>query len=166
MFHNVVLNHIKKRDKVNNYFIDLYLNASNKRVNINQKPFFIDYIIIMIYLFNLFKLCIPFMVELDFETRLIIYDLPMFFGGVEKYNTIVFVLTCIMGIYLHKMLFLITSKKLMVWTQLFEMTRGNVSPLKLGLDITDSVIVNKFISRANFAYKVLNLSIFSYGKLI
>jgi len=75
-------------------------------------------------------------------------------------------LACIFGMDMYRMLFLTKSKKLMVWTQLFEMTRGNVSPLKLGLNITDSVIADKFVSRANFAYKVTNLLIFSYGNLI
>jgi len=92
--------------------------------------------------------------------------LTIFFGGVEKYNTIVFILACIMGINTHRMLYLTKSKKLMAWTKLFEMIRGNVSPLKLGLDLTDRVIVDKFVSRAKFTYKVLNLMILSYGKSI
>jgi len=160
---NIKVDHCKQNLRINNYFIDLYLNDLKKRLNINQKPFFRDYIIIMIYLFHLLKLCVPLLIKLDYQTLIIIYDVPIFFGGIEKYTRIAFILGCFVAIYLHKMLYLTTSKKLMVWTQLFEMTRGNISPLQLGLDINDSIIVHKFIIRVRFVYKIMSISIISYG---
>jgi hypothetical protein len=162
MIHNKVHNHSKRSLKVNNFFIDFYLNDLNRRLN-NNKPFLRDYVIVIILLISILKVLVTLFVELDHETHFILFNVSKFIGGVEKYNTIAFLMACIMGLNLHRMLYLTTSKKLMIWTQLFEMTRGNISPLQLGLDINDSIIVRKFISRARFVYKIASLSIISYG---
>jgi hypothetical protein len=63
-----------------------------------------DYMIV-IYLLNVIKYSVLLLKDFDYETRVLLYDIPMFLGGVQKYNTIVFLLGLLLGVYLHKMLY-------------------------------------------------------------
>jgi hypothetical protein len=100
-----------KLNPVNNYFIDNYLNYLNRKLESYRKHYFIDYIIISIYLFNVFKNILLLFKKFDYETRILVFDVSLFVGGVEKYNKLILLLINIMGIRLNKMLYFTESKK-------------------------------------------------------
>jgi hypothetical protein len=155
-----------KLNPVNNYFIDNYLNYLNRKLESYRKHYFIDYIIISIYLFNVFKNILLLFKKFDYETRILVFDVSLFVGGVEKYNKLILLLINIMGIRLNKILYFTESKKLLNWTQLFEMIRGSIPPSSLGLDMSHREVITKFCKRATLLYRMLNISLLIYSKSI
>jgi hypothetical protein len=146
-------------------FIDDYLKDLNERINEERKPFLKDYIIVVIYLLNVIKYSVLLLKDFDYETRVLLYDIPMFLGGVQKYNTIVFLLASLLGAYLHKMLYLTAdnSKRLFVWTKIFLLSKNYDSSRELGPDVNGFKICDKFISRSSFVYLISDFLHYSYG---
>jgi hypothetical protein len=146
-------------------FIDDYLKDLNERINEKRKPLLKDYIIVVIYLLNVFKYSVLLLNDFDYETRVLLYDIPMFLGGVQKYNTIVFLLGLLLGVYLHKMLYLTAgnSTKLFVWTKIFLLSKNYDSSRKPEPDVSGFKICDKFISRSSFVYRISNFLHYSYG---
>jgi hypothetical protein len=156
---------IKKVYRLFGCFIDDYLKDLNDRINEERKPFLKDYIIVVIYLLNVIKYSVLLIKDFDYETRVLLYDIPMFLGGVQKYNTIVFLLGSLLGPYLHKMLYLTTgnSKKLFDWTKIFLLSKNYDPSRELSPDVNEFKICDKFISRSSFVYWISNLLQYSYG---
>jgi hypothetical protein len=153
----------QNKSQVNNYFIDDYLNQLRKRLENVKNPNFKDYLFVFLYLFNVFKYILLLSVKFDYETRILLYDMSLFLGGVEKYNKIIILLINVMGLSLSQLFYLTQSKELMDWTKLFEMIRGNVPSLKLGFEPKERQVVEKFRDIALNVYKILNISILIYG---
>jgi hypothetical protein len=153
----------QNKSQVNNYFIDDYLNQLRKRLENVENPNFKDYLFVFLYLLNVFKYILLLSVEFDYETRILLYDMSLFLGGVEKYNKIIILLINVMGLSLSQLFYLTQSKELMDWTKLFEMIRGNVPSLKLGFEPKERQVVEKFRNIAFNVYKILNISILIYG---
>jgi hypothetical protein len=84
----------ENKSQVNNYFIDNYLNQLRKRLENVKNPNFKDYLLVLLYLFNVFKYILLLSVKFDYETRILLYDTSLFLGGVEKYNKIIILLIC------------------------------------------------------------------------
>jgi hypothetical protein len=154
----------ENKSQVNNYFIDNYLNQLRKRLENVKNPNFKDNLFVLLYLLNVFKYILLLSVKFDYETRILLYDISLFLGGVEKYNKIIILLINVLGLSLSKMFYLTQSKELMEWTQLFEMIRGNVPSLKLGFEQKERQVVDKFRNIALNVYKILNLSLLIYGQ--
>jgi hypothetical protein len=153
----------QNKSQVNNYLIDDYLNQLRKRLENVKNPNFKDYLFVFLYLFNVFKYILLLSVKFDYETRILLYDMSLFLGGVEKYNKIIILLINVMGLSLSQLFYLTQSKELMDWTKLFEMIRGNVPSLKLGFEPKERQVVEKFRNIAFNVYKILNISILIYG---
>jgi hypothetical protein len=153
----------ENKSPVNNYFVDNYLNQLRARLEAIRNPNFKDYLFVLIYLLNVFKYILLLSVKFDYETRILLYDMSLFLGGVEKYNKIIILLINVMGLSLSQLFYLTQSKELMDWTKLFEMIRGNVPSLKLGFEPKERQVVEKFRDIALNVYKILNISILIYG---
>jgi hypothetical protein len=154
----------ENKSPVNNYFVDNYLNQLRARLEAIRNPNFKDYLFVLIYLLNVFKYILLLSVKFDYETRILLYDMSLFFGGVEKYNKIIILLINVLGLRLSIMFDFTQSKESMEWTQLFEMIRGNIPSLKLGFEPKERQVVDKFRNIALNVYKILNLSLLIYGQ--
>jgi hypothetical protein len=146
-------------------FIDDYLKQLNDRINEERKPFLKDYIIVVIYLLNVIKYTVLLLKDFDYETRVLLYDIPMFLGGIQKYNTVVLLLGSLLGAYLHKMLYLTTdnSKKLFVWTKIFLLSKNYDSSREIGPHVNGFRICDKFNSRSSFVYRISDFLYYIYG---
>ncbi len=154
----------ENKSPVNNYFVDNYLNQLRARLEAIRNPNFKDYLFVLIYLLNVFKCILLLSVKFDYETRILLYDMSLFLGGVEKYNKIIILLINVFGLRLSIMFDFTQSKESMEWTQLFEMIRGNIPSLKLGFEPKERQVVDKFRNIALNVYKILNLSLLIYGQ--
>jgi hypothetical protein len=99
-------------------------------------------------------------IEFDYETRLILFDASIFIGGIEQYNTIICILGCLLGAYVHKFLYLKAPKDL-IWTKLLYLSKEEIPP---NLDTREKLIYEKVFSMSRILYKVLDLAIVSWGK--
>jgi len=153
-------------NKVKYYFINKYLDSLNKRFDPKERllMFVKEYLIMFLYSLQIIKFFVMLFIDLDYSDRLILFDPTLFLGGIEKYNNFIFFSGNIFGAHLHKTLYLTTSKRLLVWTQLIYAVIGSSCPFELGFDLKDRSIKNKFISRSKFTFEVLNLFILIAGK--
>jgi hypothetical protein len=156
-------NEPQNESQVNNYFVDNYLNQLRKRLENVKNHNLKGYLFVLLYLFNVFKYILLLSVKFDYETRILLCDISLFLGGVEKYNKIIILLINVMGLSISKMFSFTQSKELMEWTQLFEMIRGNVPSLELGFEPKEKPVVDKFRNIALNVYKILNISLLIYG---
>jgi len=145
-------------NKLNPYFINRFLDSLNKRLDVKERPLTLvkEYSIMLLYFLITIKFFVMILFEFDYETRLILFDPTLFLGGIEKYNTFIFVWGSIFGTHLHKMLYLTTSKKLLFWTQLIHMVTDSVSPFNLVFDLRDKLIKNKLISHSKLIFQISN----------
>jgi hypothetical protein len=60
-------------------FVDDYLKDLNERINKERKPFLKDYIIVVIYLLNVIKYSVLLLKDFGYETRVLLYDIPMIY---------------------------------------------------------------------------------------
>jgi len=154
-----------ERDQVKSFFINRFLDSLSKRLDASDRPLTLmkEYFILFIYWFIAIKYVIMIFKDLDYETRLIINDPSIWIGGIRQYNNIATLFGCIWGANIHKMLYLTTSTKLLVWTQIIYKTTDSVSPQKLGFINMDQSIQNKLYSRSKIMYKLCDLTILSSG---
>jgi hypothetical protein len=146
--------------KENSYFINYYFNSLNRRLYANKRPLIRDYLIIVLYYIQCLKHFMILFIEFDYEIRLIQFDLSLFIGGIEKYNTIICILGCLLGAYLHKLLYLVSPKDL-IWIKLLYSSKEEIPQ---NVDIREKLIYNKVFSMSRILYKILDLAIVSWGK--
>ena len=101
-------------------------------------------------------------IEFDYETRLILFDISLFFGGIQKYNALIFFLGFLLGTYLHKLLYLVSPKDL-IWIKLLFMCKEEVPH---SFDRRQILINRKLFCRSRIIYKILDLAIVSFGKFL
>ena len=72
----------------------------------------------------------------------------------------------IFALYLRFKFVWTKSANLLLWTQLFQMIRGNVAKENLGLNSSDITIVHKIQNQAKIVYKLFNLLYIICGERI
>ena len=136
----------RQNKKSNNFLIDYYLDGFKKRREKRENKFiiFINYLTLISYLVCLLKFSISFVFNFKYETKLLLFDISKFFGGIQKYNEIILINAVIMGIGLNYKLRLAVTKEIPEWNQLFEITRSKVRPLfwikRTKYDILDNLL--------------------------
>lgn len=148
--------------RVNSYFVNSYLISLNRRLQRNERPFIKDYLITFShYLINALRFLVLLILDIDYETRLILFDPSTFFGGIAKYNLVMAFLAAIFAARLHQLLYL-TPLGNSTTIKLIYMTRDQVLPQ--GLDRREKLIYEKLLKRSKLIYQILDFSITSFGK--
>jgi len=115
----------RNESKENSYFINYYFNSLNRRLDANKGLLVRDYLIMFSSFILSLKFFMMLFIEFDYETRLILFDISLFFGGIQKYNTLIFFLGFLLGVYLHKLLYLVSPQDL-IWIKLLFMCKEEV----------------------------------------
>src|ERR1700761_8660886 len=142
------------RDKVvKNFLIDFYLDGFKKRRQKREKKVIvlINYFTLISHFVCVFNYCFTYSMKLKYETRLLLFDISMFMGGIEKYQKMLIIFTCILGIALNIRLRLTVTKHVTIWNQLFEMIRSKVRPLFITKN-SDNEVLNKLVKWARILY--------------
>ena len=155
--------------RVDNFIIDFYLDEFRKRRE--SKSFkhliiqSINYFTLISKLICIFALSLSFILKLKYETKLYLFDISMFFGGIEKYNRIMFILCLVFGFVLNIKLRLKKTDGIEEWTQLFQLIRSRVRPLFLAKD-SDYTLLYKVIRAARIIYPLFTIVYISSSKFI
>jgi hypothetical protein len=144
----------------NSYFIINYSKSLNKRLAGNKRLLIRDLLIIISYYILSLKFFMMLFIEFGYETRLILFDFSLFIGGIEKYNTFILILVCLLGAYLHKLLYLVLPTDL-VWSKLLCLNEKQISH---SLDRREILINKKVFSRSRIIYKIIDLTLVCFGK--
>ena len=77
---------IERENIVNNFIIDFYLDSFNRRLRNRESKtrIGISYMFSVFYCLLIIKYGLNLFIDFDYETRLILFDLSLFFGGLEK----------------------------------------------------------------------------------
>jgi hypothetical protein len=151
---------IRSEFKTNSYFINYYFNSLIKRLDGNKRPLIRDYLIVVSYYILALNFFMTFFIEFDYETRLILFDGSILMGGIEQYNSIISILGCLFGAYLHHFLYFKMSRDAL-WIKLLYMSREEIPH---SLDRRELLIYRKLFSRSKIIYKALDVVIVSFGK--
>ena len=148
---------------VNNFLIDYYLNGFKKIRQKTEKKSIVlfNYFTLFSYMVCISKFAVGMAVPLSYETKLIIFDITYFFGGIEFYNEILFLLSCIISMVINVELRLADRKWTQEWTLIFEMTRSKVGRLYMS---SDSDILNKLSKTMGIIYKMTTVLYFTFSK--
>jgi hypothetical protein len=155
---------LQQRDQVykfNSYIINYCFTSLNRRSHRNEKPFIKDYLITLFYYLSVIHYFLILFIEFDYETRLILFDPSIFIGGIVKYNTFIAFLSAILGAHLHQIIYLAPLGNLN-WIKLIKFAGSKVLPQ--GLNRRDVLVYEKYLNRSKFIYKLLDLTIISFGK--
>jgi hypothetical protein len=83
----------------NSYFINYYFNSLNRRLDANKGLLIRDYLIMFSSFILSLKFFMMLFIEFDYETRVILFDISLFFGGIEKFNIFICFLGFLLGAY-------------------------------------------------------------------
>ena len=131
----IILRHLEKnienKEKpivVNNIVVNNYLSFVRMKTNNNQKNSFVNYLILLsFYFIIIIEITCVFIDEKDLKTRLYVFDLTLFFGGVRRYTSYVMILAWSGASMLFKSLHMTRNNRLMKWIEIFEYINGTKS---------------------------------------
>ena len=147
-----------------NIIIDFYLyvryELSVKNTNLFK---LIRLTLILNYLFLIIKeiLC---MNTIDTTTRLYLFDIALFIGGVRQYNNFVNIIVYLLGLYLFAKLHTTRDESLMRWTQLFRVLRGECQPSTMTLFKFNMHKFDLFVRLSKLFYRISLIIYFTFGK--
>ena len=148
---------------VNNWLIDYYLDGLNRRERRKEKSstLFINYLITFCHVVTLTKSLVCF-APLSLPTKLILFDVAIFFGGIELYNRILLTTAVFMGFIASIILRIKSGSTHREWTQVFEMTRSKVIHLFLSGNKQNDILI-KLVRAMRVIFKLMNISILNCG---
>ena len=156
-----------KFDQFNNILINFYLDGFKRREKDREKPMIVlvNYLTIFSNIVCIVKLLAAKFKKLSFTTKLILFDTPSLFGGIELYNRIFLVFTLILGLAVHITFRWTKSETHREWTQVFELTRSR-EPHKLVKDKSQMDDLIKLVKAMKVVYKIWTPLFFIMGIII
>ena len=144
--------------QIKNLLIDYYLNSFNKRQHNceNKLTICCNYLTLFCYIICIVKYFLAFIIEFDFETNLLIFEMSVLLGGIEKYNRMLLMLSCLLGVCFNIYLRLANRHHVTEWTQVFAITRSNVR--QLPHFVNDFNTLNKLTRAIKLVYRFISLS--------
>ena len=100
--------------------------------------------------------------RLSTDLQYVVNDWTLFIGGFRTYYLLGYSAAFFWSAFLHHYLYLSSDKKLFVWRQLFDMSRGKLSPSQMGLTSDDSLVIKKYLKRGKLIFKLL---LYSFNNL-
>ena len=144
--------------------INLYLDDFERRIirrQYSRPNEWFYYSSIICYLFLIVKNIFCLFYDLDFETRLILFDVSYFFGGIHVYNEIYMALAFTFSVVLTHKLHGSEDPGLKDFILLLNLIRGKTRYIRLFLTRENVIIINKITRVVNVVYRTQNVMIVS-----
>ena len=152
---------VAKSSGCRNLFIEFYLDRFESRVTNQERYAFklassfllvLNIILIIKYTLNLF-------VEFNYETQFYWYDFTLFLGGIKHYNNMLMIFLLNLSLILNIKFNFSSNKQIQKWKSNFDCLRSSQHKY-IGNNNT------KLIEWTNLLYKLLNLSLITFGELL
>ena len=136
-----------------NFLIDSYLYHYKYRISHPITFIVIQYILVASFLVNICRefLC---MFIIDYNTRLYLFDIALFFGGVRQYHNFVDIIVYSLGLYMFVKLHMTRNESVMKWTQLLRVLRGDCRPSTMTLFKFNMHKFDHFVKFSKILYKM------------
>lgn len=84
---------------VKNIFVDIYLSIINRRLNTNLQSIVrvISYLFLLSHILLITYHTISIFTEFNYETKVLLFDWTLIFGGIPKYNYMTYVVFMVFG---------------------------------------------------------------------
>ena len=151
---------------VNNELINFYLDKIEKRIESNHRTPLKYYTIIVLYVVMIVKNSICLFSDLDFNTRLKVFDLSYLIGGIPKYNQIIMTLPFVFGLTVSYKIHISRDSSIKDFLLLLNLLRGKMKVIRLFLDRDDGIILKQMTRCAQLVYSIMNMAIISLCKYI
>ena len=151
---------------IDNQMTITYFQMMSTKMNSLRKVTITDAFIMCLMFVNAFKSFVLIFINTDFERSILLADITVFIGGVRGYSLMNIVLPNILGLLLHKHFYIDIRPKLMAWSEIFDVLRGNQKPQLIGFENNDSEEFNKFLKRSTIVLNLMNLAIVSLSQFI
>ena len=151
-------NFLAKNYLINNYLTDLY-----NKTKFNQKPKLYEYLLIICFHSNILKFI--YCLNKSQEIRLSLFDISLFFGGIQEYNSIILIIGCNVGALFYISFYMKCDYNLFKWTQIVDSINGQISPQSIDIykhiynseDFQKLYLFEKLINKfANILYLILS----------
>jgi hypothetical protein len=152
---------IETEYQIDNRFMNTYLDEHKDRVNHRVRYLIKNYIIEVFLMLNVVKNFILLIGKFGAETHIFLADQSFYLSGIRFYIKLNELLPFVLAAYLHKLFYLSSNAKLFIWSELFEMLRGNVKPEEIGFGISDGSVLKKFLRRSHLVFNLTNISVIS-----
>ena len=150
---------------VNNVFVDFYLDGFKRRRQHKETKWMVifNYFTVLCQIVCLVKFAVGLAIPLSHDTKLVIYDISTFFGGIETYNKISFMALKVIMIATIMELRIRDRECSSEWTQVFEIARNKLL-LKFMFRSGNGDVLVKLIPFMNRLYKLVTATIVLSGK--
>lgn len=160
------MNENNKTKIAKSFLVDIYLNSFHRRFEKREEKLIIlfNYFVIFLCLVFLIEFSLGLIIDFKYETKLYIFDITMFFGGIEKYNKIFCFFSVFLGFILVLKLRINAKQDTKEWMKLFETMRTTTRPTFL-VEEEEKQILEKVIKFAKPFYKLIDISFVNLGKI-
>jgi hypothetical protein len=150
---------IETEYQIDNRIMNTYLDELKDRVDHRVRYLIKNCIIELFLVLNVIKNFILLIGKFGAETHIFLADQTFYLSGVQFYIKLNELLPFILAAYLHKLLHFSSDAKLFIWSELFEMLRGNIKPEEIGFVISDGSVLKKFLRRSHLVFNLTNISV-------
>ena len=150
---------------VNNSVIaNFYMDRFEKRMATRNHKSLTSLSIVVLYVLVITKNSVCLFFDLDYDTRLMLYDISYLMGGIPQYNQIMMTLPFIFGLIVSHTIHFSTKPGISDFVLLLKLVRGQGRALRLFLDRDNAIILDKLTLFAHYIYRILNVAYASICK--
>ena len=100
---------------------------------------------------------------MKYETKLLLFDISIFFGGIEEYNKVILVFASFIGIAMNYKLRIEVSDYIEEWTDTYLLIRARVRPSFLNID---NKILDQVAKLSNVLSRLFTFILIVMGNII
>lgn len=149
--------------RANNFLIDSYLREINEISVQSRRTQIFKYLVILNYCLVILKDFASLYIK-DQWLRVLLFDPTLFIGGIREYNSMVFMLAGILGIFMFKYLHMTSDQALLRWIDLLFIVKSELDPATVSITKYHLDDLDKVRLFAKYFYKLTTLVFFTFGK--
>ena len=149
---------------VNNRLINYYLETMEERIKSDHRTSLKYYSMAVLYVLLIVKNSICLLSDLDFDTRLKLFDISYIMGGIPKFNQLLFTMVFILGLIVSHKFHISRDPGIKDLLLLLNLLRGKMRVIRLFLDRDNVIILNRMTHIAQLIYSILKVGLVSMGK--
>ena len=108
---------------IGNILVNSFIRIGKRKICENQKPLLIEYLVFISFIMIIINQLVCLRLT-DPHIRLYLFDMTLFIGGIEQYNSYVIIILSFMALAIFTTFHITTDKRLIMWVNIYEMIRG------------------------------------------
>lgn len=152
------------KHRVDNHWSVAYFSVMSSKIDSLAKVSFRDALILCLMFANVIKSFLLVIIDIDFETSILLSDISALIGGVRGYVLSNIGLSFVLGLLIHQHFHLTITKSNAVWSEVFHVLFGRQSPQKIGFCSEDSFEFEQLLVRSHVVFRLMNVALVGISK--